>query len=117
LEFEQHLFIPASNTHCQSYKVILFVWECGGLCLPVAFAIWHGGSGKLEGLALQGLSALRNRTCVKALAVLGDAVYGSQEIVKRLSDYGWPDSRKAKTSQANGSVMPFLDATAKQSAP
>ena len=93
------LFIPATGAHCQGYKVILFLWETGEVRLPVAFALWHGGSEKLTDLALAGLSALRNHTKLRPLAVLGDAVYGCQEIVKRLKDYNWPCIARFKKDQ------------------
>jgi len=65
----------------------------------VAFAFWHNESGKLTELALEGLSQLRNHTHVKPLTVLGDAVYGCQEIVKRLKDYNRPCIARFKKNQ------------------
>jgi len=93
------LFIPSTGGYCQGYKVILFLWETGSFRLPVAFALWHSESGKLTELALEGLSRLRNHTHLKPLAVLGDAVYGCQEIVKRMKDYNWPCIARFKKNQ------------------
>jgi hypothetical protein len=84
------LFIPSTGGYCQRYKVVLFLWETRNLRIPVAFALWHRESGKLVELALEGLSRLRNHTDLKHLAVLGNAVYGCQEIMKQLRDYNWP---------------------------
>ena len=65
----------------------------------MAFALWHSESGKLTELALEGLSRLRNHTHLKPLAVLGDAVYGCQEIVEWLKDYNWPCIARFKKNQ------------------
>jgi hypothetical protein len=86
----RQLFIPSTGGYCQGYKVLLFLWESGGKRFPIAFALWHAGSEPLPELALQGFSLLRNQKKLKPLEVLGDGGYGSQEIIKRLTEYGWP---------------------------
>lgn len=93
------LFIPSTGGYCQGYRVLLFLWEAGGIRFPVAFALWHKDSAPLTELTLQGLSLLRNEAKLKPLAVLGDAAFGTQEIVKRLTDYGWPCVFRFKKSQ------------------
>jgi hypothetical protein len=84
------LFIPATGGHCQGYKILLFLWESGSVRFPIGFALWHAHSEKLTELALQGFSLLRNQYHLKPTEVLGDGGFGSQEIIKRLTDYGWP---------------------------
>lgn len=93
------LFIPSTGGYCQGYRVLLFLWEAGGIRFPVAFALWHKESAPLTELTLQGLSLLRNEAKLKPLAVLGDAAFGTQEIVKRLTDYGWPCVFRFKKNQ------------------
>lgn len=93
------LFIPSTSGYCQGYRVLLFLWEAGGIRFPVAFALWHSGSPSLQELALQGFSLLRNQASLKPQAVLADSGYGSQEIVKRLTDYGWPFISRFKKNQ------------------
>jgi hypothetical protein len=93
------LFIPSTGGYCQGYRVLLFLWESGGVRFPVGFALWHSESPSLQELALQGFSLLRNRAGLKPEAVLADSVFGSQEIVKRLTDYGWPFISRFKKNQ------------------
>lgn len=95
----RQLFIPSTGGYCQGYKVLLFLWESGGKRFPIAFALYHAGSAPLPELALQGFSLLRNQKKLKPLEVLGDGGYGSQEIVKRLTDYGWPCIFRFKKNQ------------------
>jgi hypothetical protein len=84
------LFIPSTGGYCQGYRVLLFLWEAGGVRFPVAFALWHKESDPLLELTLQGFSLLRNEAGLKPILVLGDGAFGTEEIVKRLTDYGWP---------------------------
>lgn len=93
------LFIPKTGGYCQGYKVLLFLWETAGMRIPIAFALWHKESLPLPELALNGFSLLRNHYNIKPEAALGDAGFGSQEIIKRLTDYGWPCIFRLKKSQ------------------
>jgi hypothetical protein len=93
------LFIPSTGGYCHGYRVLLFLWEAGGIRFPIAFALWHAESAPLTELTLQVLSLLRNVAKLKPLAVLGDAAFGTQEIMKRLTDYGWPGVFRFKKSQ------------------
>jgi hypothetical protein len=93
------LFIPKTGGYSKGYKVLLFLWEAGGVRFPIGFALWHENSAPLTELALQGFSLLRNQEKIKPLAVLGDAGFGSQEIMKRLTDYGWPAVCRFKKNQ------------------
>lgn len=93
------LFIPSTGGYCQGYRVLLFLWETGGVRFPIAFALWHAESAPITELTLQVLSLLRNHEELKPLTVLGDAEFGTQDIVKRLTDYGWPCIFRFKKSQ------------------
>jgi hypothetical protein len=93
------LFIPSTGGYCHGYRILLFLWETGGLRFPIGFALSHAGSDKLTELALQGFSLLRNQYQLKPTDVLGDGGYGSQEIMKRLTDYGWPYISRFKCNQ------------------
>ena len=84
------LHIPSTGGFCDGYRVLLFLWESEEGRFPVAFAMWHKGSSRLPELALQGFSLLRNQAELTPVVTLGDGGFGSEEIVKRLNDYGWP---------------------------
>jgi Transposase DDE domain len=84
------LFIPSTGGYGNGYRVLLFLWESGGIRFPVAFALWHKESAPLTELTLEGLSRLRNEAELKPLLILGDGAFGTEEIVKRVTDYGWP---------------------------
>jgi hypothetical protein len=93
------LFIPSTGGYCQGYKILLFLWEAGSIRFPIGFALWHIHSDKLPELALQGFSLLRNQYKLKPTTALGDNGYGSQEIMKRLTDYCWPYISRFKCNQ------------------
>jgi len=84
------LFIPSTKGYCNGYRILLFLWESNGERFPVAFALWHKESAPLLALTLEGLSFLRNAAGLKPILVLGDGAFGTEEIIKRLTDYGWP---------------------------
>lgn len=71
------------------YKILLFLWECDLGRIPVGFALWHKGTRTLGDLALSGLSRLRKMK-LKPEAVLADGAFSTDEILKRLENYGWP---------------------------
>ena len=70
----------------------MFLWVLpNGQKFPIGFALWYQGSGKLPAVALRGLSVLRNHfEDLKPLGMLGDGGYSKDELIKRLTDYGWP---------------------------
>jgi hypothetical protein len=75
----------------RGYKIVLFLYVTPQeLRLPLGFALCHKESKTPAELALEGFSQLRNHHGLKPQRVLGDGAYGTQEILKRLSDYGWP---------------------------
>jgi Transposase DDE domain len=97
--FARSLFIPSTSGYCQGYKILMFLWEAGGVRFPIGFALWHANSEPLPELALQGFSLLRNQYHLKPTLSLGDGGYGSQEIMKRVTDYGWPTISRFKCNQ------------------
>lgn len=84
------LYIPSTGGFCYGYRVLLFLWESEGERFPVAFALWHKESAPLLELTMEGFSLLRNQAELKPILVLGDGAFGTEDIVKRLNDYGWP---------------------------
>lgn len=85
------MFLTKTGGYTNGYKIVLFLWVIpGGYRIPIGFAMWDRNSPKLTELALEGLSVLRNRYKLKPLGVLGDGGYSSDEILKRIDDYGWP---------------------------
>lgn len=89
--FARKMFITKTGGYCSGYRIVLFLWVVPGVCrIPLGFGMWHRQSGTLPQLALKGLSLLRNQYDLKPLGVLGDGGYSSDEILKRVSDYGWP---------------------------
>lgn len=84
------LYIPSTGGFCNGYRVLLFLWESDGERFPVAFALWHKQSAPLLELTMEGFSLLRNQAELKPVLVLGDGAFGTEEILKRLNDYGWP---------------------------
>jgi hypothetical protein len=84
------LYIPSTGGYCDGYRVLLFLWESECERFPVAFALWHKESAPLLELTMDGFSLLRNQAGLKPVLVLGDGAFGTEEIVKRLNDYGWP---------------------------
>jgi hypothetical protein len=70
-------------------SVVLLVWTDGQVRLPLAFRVWHKGGASKYDLALELLSYARNRLRGKPAFVLFDSWYPSQQLLKRIRDYGW----------------------------
>lgn len=89
--FARKIFLTKTGGYCHGYKIVLFLWVVPGVCrIPLGFALWYKGTGKLTELALQGLSRLRNHYGLSPLGVLGDGGYSCDELLKLITDYGWP---------------------------
>jgi hypothetical protein len=84
------LYIPSTGGYCDGYRVLLFLWESEGNRFPIAFALWHKEGAPLLELTMEGFSLLRNQAELKPSLVLGDGAFGTENLVKRLNDYGWP---------------------------
>ena len=87
--FLQSLKNHATGQYFKGYRVLMFLWKAGNLRIPIGFALCHAQSLKPQELSLKGLSILRNHYHLKPLMVLGDAAFSTDEITKRLDDYGW----------------------------
>jgi hypothetical protein len=96
------LFIPSTGAYRAGYRVLLFLWQSKEGRFPIAFAMWHKSSASLTELALQGFSLLRNQAELTPVTTLGDGGFGSEEIVKRLNDYGWPCIFRIKNNRKLG---------------
>lgn len=73
----------------EGFKILLFLWECELGRIPIGFALWHKGTKSLNELALLGFSRLRNQFTLKPEAVVADAAFSTDKILKRLEDYCW----------------------------
>ena len=97
------LFIPSMKGYRSGYKIVLFLWQWKYGTFPIGFALWHAKSPKLTDLFLEGLSQLRNHFGLRPETVLFDGAYFSNEIAKRLDDYGWSfTSRFSKGRNLSG---------------
>jgi hypothetical protein len=83
------LFSPATKGYRSGYKIILFLWRWKYGTFPIGFGLWHAQSPKLTELFLEGMSQLRNQFHLRPEQVLFDGAYFSNDIAKRLDDYGW----------------------------
>jgi hypothetical protein len=88
-QLAQKVYLPGCGGYCHAFKIVLFLWVTETGCIPIGFALWHRESPTLTELALAGLSRLRNEYHLAPSLVEADAVYSDQEILKRLTDYGW----------------------------
>lgn len=83
------LFNPATKGYCSGYKIVLFLWQWKYGTFPIGFGLWHKETHKLNELFLEGLSQLRNHFNLRPEQALFDGAYFSNEVAKRLDDYGW----------------------------
>jgi transposase len=79
----------SNGGYSKGFKILLFVYRMKEKTVPVAFALIHKESGKQEELVLKILSKLRNSYNFKPQMVIADAAFSTQEIMKRLNNYGW----------------------------
>src|SRR3989304_9719208 len=79
----------ATQAKFKGYKILVFLWQIGEARIPIGFALCHEQSPKPAELALTGVSQLRNHYRLKPLWVLGGAGFCTDEIIKRLENYGW----------------------------
>jgi len=97
------LFSPTTKGYSSGYKVVLFLWKWKYGTFPIGFGLWHVQSQKINQIFLKGLSQLRNHFRLRPDKVLFDAAYFSNEVTKRLSDYGWTFvSRFSKARKLSG---------------
>jgi len=85
------LFNTKKKGYQKGYKGVMFLWGLpNGHKFPLGFALWYQGTSKRTELAWEGRSVLRNRFNLNPLGVLGEGGYASDEIIKRITDDGWP---------------------------
>lgn len=89
----------STGAHHSGYKIVLFLWQTEIFRIPIGFALCHSQSPTPSELALKGLSLLRNHYKMVPEMVLADAGYETDEITKRLTDYGWPSIMRCKCSR------------------
>ena len=89
-QWARKLYIPASGGYLHGFKIVLFLWVCDSGRYPIGFALWKRLSPPITQLALKGLSLLRNTFGLKPRYVFADGAYSTNDIFKRLTDYGWP---------------------------
>jgi len=70
-------------------SLVLLVWTDGTLRIPLGVRLWHQGGPAKFALALELLSAARNRLRCHPDDVLFDAWYPSRRLLQRVRDYGW----------------------------
>ncbi|MEI7475098.1 MAG: transposase [bacterium] len=73
----------------KGFKIVLFLYKMEDKTIPLGFALIYKGSKKLEALVLKALSILRNTYKLKPQIVLADVGFSTQEIIKRLNNYGY----------------------------
>jgi len=70
-------------------SVVLLVWTNGLIRVPIRFELRRPGEGSVKDSAMRLLSWARNQARLKPQYVLFDAGFASQELLKRIDDYGW----------------------------
>jgi hypothetical protein len=72
------------------YEIVLLLWLVPGMGrFPLGFALSHKGTNSPAELALQGMGLLRNRHNLRPKVILADGAFSTDEMLKRLTDYGW----------------------------
>lgn len=94
--------IIGTSGYAHGYKVLLFLWECELGRIPIGFALWHQESKPLNELVLIGLNLLRRRFKIKPQAVVADAAFCTDKLLKRLEGYNWPCVMRFKSNRKLG---------------
>ena len=96
--------IIGTSGFADGYKVLLFLWECELGRIPIGFALWHKESKPLNELVLIGLKLLRRRFKLKPKAVVADAAFCTDKLLKRLEGYGWACVMRFKGNRKLGNT-------------
>jgi Transposase DDE domain len=96
--------IIGTSGYAHGYKVLLFLWECELGRIPVGFALWHQESKPVNELVLIGLNLLRRRFKLKPRAVVADAAFCTDKLLKRLQGYGWACVMRFKSNRKLGTT-------------
>lgn len=88
--FAKNLKILTHGGTRKGYEIVLFLWVVPGVGrYPIGFALSYKGTASAVQLALQGVSCLRNHYKLRPEGVLADGAFATDEMMKRLTDYGW----------------------------
>lgn len=98
-QWTRKMKIVGTSGYAHGYKILLFLWDCDWGRIPIGFALWHQGTKPINKLVLEGLSLLRNRFKLKPLSVLADGAFSTDQILKRLEDYGWACAMRLKNNR------------------
>jgi hypothetical protein len=101
-QWTRKLKILTNSGYQDGYKILLFLWECDWGRIPIGFSFWHKGTKPLNELTLVGLSLLRNRYGLRPEAVLADAAFCTDKLMKRLEGYGWACVMRFKSNRKIG---------------
>lgn len=101
-QWARKLKIVGTSGYEHGYKILLFLWECGGYRVPLGFALWHKETQSVNALALKGLSLLRNRFELKPEAILADGAFSTDKMLKLLEGYGWACVMRFKSNRKLG---------------
>lgn len=80
----------------KGFKIVLFLCRSKYHIIPIGFALLHKESKKQEELVLTALRRLRYRYKFKPNLTIADAGFSTQELMKRLNNYGWGFVMKGK---------------------
>lgn len=90
LHLAKRLKILTNGATRTGYEVLLLLWVVPGMGrFPLGFALSHKGTDSPAELALQGMGILRNRHDLRPKAILADGAFSTDDMLKRLTDYGW----------------------------
>ena len=106
----KNLKILTTGATRTGYEVVLLLWLVPGIGrFPIGFALSHKGTDSPAELALQGMSILRNRYQVRPKAVLADGAFSTDDMLKRLTDYGWSFVMRGRNNRSvSGSAVKRL---------
>ena len=79
----------SNGGYSKGFKIILFLYKVKNKTIPLGFALIHKESSTQEMLVLKMLKRLRSEFKFKPKILLADAAFSTQEIMKRLTNYGW----------------------------
>jgi hypothetical protein len=88
-KFVKKLYSGKHKTPIQGLSIVVVIWTDGIWRVPLGLKIWEKGGKTKPDLALELLSEVRNKMKLKPEYVLFDSAYAKNNLLKRISDYGW----------------------------